>query len=271
MGTSTRNSGQKGSTPLVPSWLDEPEDDGDSQGEEKKDNAPTIPPSADSDRFRQARGDFTRYVNSGGRDTSSARRSISRYVSQSLDGSKNATQRLGSSRVTSARLFDIASKYSSGGAHAVEQYLSLSGLANKPASEVFATITDLICPDGGLQDEGIARDAYLSAIEDSPELADTKFGDLTSEQFFIIVERTMANAVVNRIINDIGNKVINLPTDCSSAERLVAQVKEFIFGAISDAANKEHIRDSISQRESLNVIDRVYERAFNIMSNGGGE
>ena len=49
MGTSTHNGGQKGRTPLVPSWLEQP--DSDSQNEPNNDVNP-IPPVGDADRFR---------------------------------------------------------------------------------------------------------------------------------------------------------------------------------------------------------------------------
>ena len=48
----------------------------------------------------------------------------------------------------------------------------------------------------------------------------------------------MANVVCGRILNDIGNKIIMLPDDIDVAERLVAQIKEFVKGAISDAVSK---------------------------------
>ena len=53
MGTSTHNGGQKGGTPLVPSWLDQP--DTNSQNESDN-NASQIPPVGDADRFRSPRG-----------------------------------------------------------------------------------------------------------------------------------------------------------------------------------------------------------------------
>ena len=57
MGTSTSNNGQNGKTPMVPTWLDENDD--------KENN--DIPASADPDRFKKPRNNFTRYVNSGDR------------------------------------------------------------------------------------------------------------------------------------------------------------------------------------------------------------
>ena len=83
MGTSTRNKGQSGHTPLVPSWLEEGGDDGregQNAGEIK-----AIPPDGDINRFTYLRGTFTKYISGGGRDGSSMRNSVSQYVSRSLE------------------------------------------------------------------------------------------------------------------------------------------------------------------------------------------
>lgn len=55
MGISTSNGGQKGGTPLVPSWLEQP--DVNTQNEITSDsNNNQIPPIGDPERFRIPRG-----------------------------------------------------------------------------------------------------------------------------------------------------------------------------------------------------------------------
>lgn len=269
MGTSTHNGGQKGGTPLVPSWLQQPDDN--LQNEMPPGiNGNQIPPIGESGRFTAPRGEFTRYINSGGRDGSLGRRGVSNYISKSLGGSSNATRRMGAARSSTARLLNIAGAFASGGARAVEQYLSIENLSYKTASEAFIAITDFICPDGGPQDEGIARSAYISAIEESPEIASIRFEDLTAEQIMVIVERTMANAIFCRITNDIGNKVILLPQDRTTSDSIIVQMKDFVKGSISDAvANLDIKAGNIRQGDSLRIVDQVYKEAFDIMVSAG--
>ena len=112
MGTSSHNIGQKGNTPLVPSWLDQP--DVEKQQDAKKDETYLVT-VGEANRFTQPRAEFTRYVSSAGRDTSMARRSIANYVRNSMGGSRNATQRLGAARNSSARLLDVTGIFASGG------------------------------------------------------------------------------------------------------------------------------------------------------------
>lgn len=269
MGTSTHNGGQKGGTPLVPSWLDQPNENTWNENLSGI-NGSQISPIGDVDRFTIPRGEFTRYINSGGRNSGLGRKSVSNYISKSLGGSSNATRRMGSARNSTARLLNIAGAFASGGAKAVEQYLSVQNLSHKTASDAFVTITDFVCPDGGPQDEGIARSAYISAIEESPEIATINFEDLTFEQIILIVERTMTNAIFNRITNDIGNKIILLPQDRTVSDSIIAQMKDFVKGSVADAmANLDIKAGNIRQIDSLRVVDQVYMKAFDIMVSVG--
>lgn len=269
MGTSTHNIGQKGKTPLVPSWLDQPE----VETQHNAENDETYPIAVGApNRFTQPRVEFTRYINSSGRDTGMARKSIANYVRNSMGGSRNATQRLGAARNSSARLLSVAGIFASGGAQAVERYLSLENLSKKNATDVLLAIADFICPDGGPQDEGIARNAYFAAIEESPEIALIPFEELTPEQMLLIVQKCMVNVVCGRILNDIGNKIIMLPDDVDIAEKLVLQIKEFVTGAISDAVSDLKVDiNNMSQHQSTDIVDGVYRTAFEIMAMAGDD
>ncbi len=265
MGTSTHNAGQKGKTPLVPSWLDQ-----DENLIQKKFDNNEIPQEGIPDRFTTSRREFTRYINTNGKDGTKVKKSISNYIRHSLNGSENATKRLGSVRSSTSRLLLIAGALSSGGSSSVESFLNLRGLSNKTTGEVLIRLTDFICPDGGLVDEGIARDAYISAIEESPEIVDIPFQELKSEQMMIILERTMTNSIFSRITNDIGNKIILLPQKVTDAERLVLQIKDFIKGAISDSIVQSNLDlNSIPQNKAIEIIDNIYHIAFNILASEG--
>ena len=139
--------------------------------------------------------------------------------------------------------------------------------------EALLAIADFVCPDGGPQDEGIARNAYITAIEESPEIALIPFEELSAEQMLLIVQKSMANVVCGRILNDIGNKIIMLPDDIDVAEKLVVQIKEFIQGAISDAFSDLKVDvNNLSQHQSIGIVNKVYRKAFEIMARvGDGE
>lgn len=107
-------------------------------------------------------------------------------------------------------------------------------------------------------------------IEESPEIASIRFEDLTSEQILVIVERTMANSIFNRITNDIGNKIILLPKDRNMSGSLIGQMKDFVKGSVSDAVSNLKIKaGNIRQEDYLKIVDQVYKTAFDIMVSVG--
>ena len=114
------------------------------------------------------------------------------------------------------------------------------------------------------------RQAYITAIEESPEIASIPFEELTSGQMLLIVQKSMVNVVCGRILNDIGNKIIMLPDDIDVAEKLVVQIKEFVTGAISDAVSDLKVDvNNLSQHQSIDIVDEVYRTAFEIMARAG--
>lgn len=257
MGTSTSNSGQNGRTPLVPSWLDENDD------EEHN----SIPTPADPDRFKESRGNFTRYVNSSGRNRENLYRATSQYVKQSLGGAKNAVTRLGAARNSTIRLVSVLGSISGQGIRVASEKFGLGDLIGKSASDVFLGIMDFVCPDGGRTDEGIARSSYIETIESMPELNDILIENMTENQFLIFTEIYMSNVIQERLLNDIGNKTILLPDDVNTVEIIQEQLNDFVFGAVSDAMVHLNVEiKNIDNTQTRAIVDSVYERAYLILS-----
>ena len=147
MGTSTSNPGQKGGTPLIPSWLD--------------DNNFDPQPQA-SDRFSVPRSNFTRFINdnragNGGR-SGHLSRATSHYVRNTLGGSSNATARLGAARRSTTQMFSIFNSIITHGVAESQRLFRLGDIIGKKAADALLMIGKFICPDGGSTDEGIARD-----------------------------------------------------------------------------------------------------------------
>lgn len=255
MGTSTSNQGQSGRTPMVPSWLDDNNYDNN-----------TIPTQGDSERFRIPRGDFTRYVNSGGRDSENLHKSVSQYVKHSLGGAKNATSRLGASRNSTARLISVVSSIAGKGIVETSKVFGLGDLIGKNAGDVFLEIIDFVCPDGGSTDEGIARSSYIETIESMPELSVTPIENMSEQQFLIFTEAYMSNVIQERLLNDIGNKTISLPDDIGTVQMIQDQLSEYIHGAVSDAITqlKVQIRN-IDSTQTKAIVDSVYNMSYSIL------
>lgn len=257
MGTSTRNSGQRGNTPLVPSWLNN-----DDEPEEQVHPTP--------DRFTAPRSNFTRFINNGassGGAKSNLYRATSHYIRSSLGGSKNAVVRLGAARNATTRLMTVLGSIATRGASEAGRIFNLGDIIGKSATEVLLLLSDFICPDGGSTDEGIARDAYIEAVVTATEFEGKIVDELSSIEFLAFLEIYMAKVIEDRLLNDIGNKLFVLPDSVAKIDNLEGQLINFIKGAVSDAVSSLHIEvTSISSAQASVIVDSIYQKAYDILA-----
>lgn len=281
MGTSTAYGGPGGDTPLIPSWLgsdpgSEPDAGQDGASPPGSDTPPAppdkppIPQVADSQRFTSARNNFTRFAGSGGSDRASLGRAVSGYVSTSSGGARQAAQRMGASRGAGARLLGFLTDANARGMREALREFNLDSMAGRPLSEVFVALADHICPGAGTVDEGIAREAYIETIID---LAGEGLADLdafTSEQMDTVFELYATHAIEARICNDIGTKVVTMPSNAQVAHQVEKQLRDFIRGAVSDALTRARENTpNMTQAHVLAFVDSVYESAFSILQSLG--
>jgi hypothetical protein len=297
MGSSTRNKGQNGKTPLVPSWLDDnggdftpssPENSQDRDGDDstpgspqnsdddgkQPDNNTTQPAQPDSKRFSVARSNFTRYINSGGSrgGGGNLHRAVSSYVRHAAGGSQNATKRLGAARISTAKLLSVIGGFASGGVSATARLLHLGDIIGKSAKDAFSRIMDFVCPDGGRTDEGIARSAYMEALSEMTDWENKQIETLTPPEFLAFTEIYMADVIEGRIVNDIGNKLFLLPKDIAAVENIQKQMKEYIKNEVHDAFSRLKVDiNNIDSVQAQSIVDSIYKTAFDIMSALGEE
>lgn len=281
MGTSTAYGGPGGETPLIPSWLgsdpgSEP-DSGqgggnppDSDGPPAPPDKPSIPQVADPQRFSGARNNFTRFAGSGGSDRASLGRAVSGYVSTSSGGARQAAQRMGTSRGAGARLLGFLSDASARGMREALREFNLESMAGRPISEVFVALADHICPGAGSVDEGIAREAYIETIIDLADEGLASLDTFTPEQMDTVFELYATHAIEARICNDIGTKVVTMPSNVQVAYQVEKQLRDFIRGAVSDALTSARKNNpSVTHDQVLAFVDSVYESAFSILKSLG--
>ncbi|MDS4019501.1 MAG: Qat anti-phage system associated protein QatB [Candidatus Competibacter sp.] len=284
MGTSTAYGGPSGGTPLVPSWLGDA-DGGDApatppgngagpDGQPPADgavppgppNLPPIPKTADPQRFSGARNSFTRFAGSGGGDRANLGRAVSRYVSTSAGGARQAAQRMGASRGAGARLLGFLADAQVRGAREALRALNLESLAGRPITEIFVGLADYICPGAGTVDEGIARDAYFETIVKLVNEGLTDQTTFTPDQIQTVFELYATHAITLRICNDIGTKAVTMPADEQAAHRVEQQLRDFIRGAVSDALTRARAETpNLTSERIQGFVEAVYESAFAIL------
>lgn len=289
MGTSTAFSGGKNSNPLIPSWLgaspgsmpadgaapaqsgDTPTDQPDSpQGipqtvvNNPNPSAPEAISILPSDnRFSAARRNFTVFTNSGGSDRAALGRAVASYVSNTAGGSRQASKRMKSERAASVRLGNILSMASTNGIQAVIKSLNLESLANRPISEIYAALIDVICPIGGDLDASIARDAYIEAIGEVSEMGLEDLDQPSADTIDIIMECFISNTIKDRIMNAIATKIITLPENVQAVQNIEEQLKDFIRGAVSDAMSKNG--KNFPADKMSKTIDSIYESSYSVL------
>lgn len=274
MGTSTSNAGTSGSgTPLVPSWLDPGSDDagGVNPGSGQDGTPPQVdklpvPEPADPNRYRAARTAFSKFARSGGSDRRSMGRSVASYVSKSSGGSKGAVQKMGSSRRTAAQLLNFLNDASARGIDETLRSLNLSNLTGRPIDEIFIGIADYILPEGGSDDIGVARQAFIQTIEQVAEAGSVDLSNLNSDQVQAVIEAYTTNSIELRIINDVGTKAISIPKDIAAATDIQEQLHDFIGNSVAEAFNNLDKRPlPLRPNETLLYVDQIYEQAFDLL------
>lgn len=290
MGTSTAYGGPGGGTPLIPSWLggadggaappaspaggDGSAGDGVSPGDGGAPpiapSRPSIPAAADPQRFSGARNSFTRFAGSGGSDRVNLGRAVSRYVSTSAGGARQAAQRMGASRGSGARLLGFLADAQARGVREALRSLDLESLAGRPIQEIFVGLAEYICPGAGTVDEGIAREAYIETIIELATEGLTDLSTFTPDQMQTVFELYATHAIEARICNDIGTKAVTMPTDVQAAHKVEAQLRDFIRGGVSDALTRARAESpSLTPERIQSFVDTVYESAFSILQTLG--
>ncbi len=270
MGTSTRNKGQNGHSPLIPSWLEGEEHTSLADDETSKNAMSGIRPDADPNRFRGPRTSYTYFINSGGRSLGSARTAISNYVSKSLGGSSRAVQHLGAGRGSTTRLHSVLDVLSSGGGVGeIARQLSIDNLEGLPAKLFFLKIAEFICPDGGPNDEGMVRSAYFEVISD-PALATKTTEQLTGEECELVLKSFMSRLIMEHILNDIGNRTIVLPDNIDTVSHIEDTVRQMIKQDVSDAFVEVYTSNTeVTNEVAQSITDRIYQKTFELLEGIG--
>ncbi len=290
MGMSNAYSGPGNGTPLVPTWLEPdgtsppaapdvapPDNTAPPPDGTPPDAIPTAPPNRPEPqpaslpgRFMGARNNFSRFARSGGNDRASLGRAVSQYVSNASGGARDAARHMGSSRAAGARLLGFLTDAQARGASEALRTLNLEALAGRPIEDIFLGLVDFVCAEGGTVDEGIARDAFIETIADLAGLGVADLDALTADQIQAVFELYATHSIEARLCNDIGMKAVVFPTDVHAAERVQAQLRDFIRRGVSDALSRARsAAQALTPNRVLDFVGGVYEAAFGILQTLG--
>jgi hypothetical protein len=279
MGTSNPFGGGNNRNPLIPDWVGGGEDgpgapdgqgadgrgpDGDnSEGQDGRDAPAT-------NRFQSARTNFFKFAKAGGGGGGSGRgganrnmrRAIGSFVGKASGGAHRAAQRMAAERSATASLGRILSDAGTAGIQETVRRLGFAQLATLPVPDIYAALVDVICQPGGELDESFAREAYIKALtEISGTQADLERPSPETTASFLA--SFITNAIENRLLNAIGNKVVSIPLDVASVQNVEQQINDYIRGKVNDAmmeAGEDFPIDLIGS-----TIDDIYERSLDLL------
>ena len=280
MGTSGSFGGAGSETPLLPTWADSPslppldlppleQPEEDTKPEENAERAP-IQVAPEENRFQVARSNFSRFVSSGGTDRRALGRAVQDHIRTGSGGSRTAARRMGASRQTAFRLVGILQDIQSRGIAETLRSLALDSLIGRPPREVFIALTDFICAPGGTIDEGIARDAYVETVIELTEEGEG-FDSFTNDQIDSLMLGFISRSIVNRIVNDVGQKLDVKALSGEQANYLMSVLKDLVYGAV-----KDRLQESIQAARGIPLsklnseMNLIYERAFNFIDDEAG-
>lgn len=215
-----------------------------------------------------ARGNFTRFAMTGSR--SSLGSALSSYVRGGTGGARRAARRMGSSRAVAGGLLGVVHDFQRLGPAETLRQLNLVGLAAQPAADVFVAILEFICPPGGAVDDAIARQAMLETVGDLAEAGVGSFDTLTPKQLQDVFLDFISRSIEGRVMADLGGRGITLPEDIAAVESAQAQLHDFIEGATrGQLARRLEGLERLSDRDIENVVNQIYETAFELIAVAG--
>ena len=290
MGTSGSSGGPAATTPLVPTWLDEPTPTGplpggdsaapadgdqvdDGTGKDNRATPPaalTIVPPPMPARFQSARRNFSVFARSGGNDRGALRRAVQDYVRSGTRGGGNATRRMGASRAAAGGVLSVFRGFQRDGVDATLRRLNLAAVIGRPTSEVFVALTDVICPDGGSIDEGIARDAWVETVAELDVLGLEDIAALTPAQMQEVFLSFVAHAIETRLFQDIGANGLQLAADPDAIESFEGQLRSYIRRAVRDSFSGDVDKlSTLSDQQIRTVVDQTYREAWDLLDTLG--
>ena len=289
MGTSASASGTGPGKPLVPSWLDDPDtgplpggDDesipgdgvnGDvSQNGQDGGTKPPLPATDEGQRFSSARANFTRFARSGGSDQSALHRAVRDYVHTGIKGSNNAVRRMGSSRAAASRTLGVLRGLQRDGIQETLHRHNLLHLSGRSIQEIFIGLTEIVCQDGGLIDDAIARDAWLETIADLDQFSIDNLDALTDEQVRELFLNFIAHSIEVRIYQEIGVNSFKLSCDLADIESFDEQFRNYIERSVQDSFHGDlsNLSD-MSDDDIRNIVDKTYLEAWELLKQIGDQ
>ena len=139
-----------------------------------------------------------------------------------------------------------------------------------PLGDLFFGLTDIICPNGGPIDEGMARDAWLETVADLDDLGIDDTTNLTAGQMQEIFLTFVAHSIEARLFQDIGVNGLKIAPDLAAIEAFEAEFRSYIRRSVRDSFSGDLSElATLSDRQIATSVDQTYEEAWDLLVTWG--
>ena len=156
------------------------------------------------------------------------------------------------------------------GTEATLRHLNLENLVGRPVAEVFLGLTDVICPDGGSIDEGIALDAWVETVVDFDEIGIDDIAILTVSQMQEVFLAFVSHSIETRVFQDIGANGLKIAADLAAIEAFEAELRSYIRRSVRDSFSGDlNELATLSDSQIVTAVDRTYDEAWDLLVTWG--
>lgn len=272
MGTSTSSGGPKGGSPLDPPWLDDiptgggggaPPGDG---GPPPGDGGPPPPagPAAPPGRYRDARRELRRYLETG--DRGSLGKALGHYSRRGSGGAAAAASRMRASTKAGAALFSMLSAAASRSNPAISQWVDALRNSGATAEDVANAIVQELSPPGGSADEESLRDSMAVALselmQDNPGIDLLALGQ---DDIWALMDFFLAAEVANRVCFDIAQVLERATVEPIVAVQREREMREFIKSEVKAAVRDlRAVTPNPTQAQMESLMQEAVKTTFQV-------
>jgi hypothetical protein len=216
MGTSSSSKGPGSGVPIVPPWVDPPQD-----------GAPPFPPPelAPPGRFRPARTALGRFGGSGSqRDL---RRGLGHYSRSGMGGAATAARRMAGSSRAAGVLYQGLQALAEGEPLPAQFGIDQAALQGKSQREIADMLVDAIQPVDGTLDAEAARDSAARALAEAID-AGADLTALEPEQIEAIIQSFLGDEVAHRVELDVGAAILDKAPSAADGVRRLEQLRSYV-------------------------------------------
>lgn len=224
-----------------------------------------------SNRYRQPRIQFNKFVTSGGQNRSALKSALKGYSRNAAGGTGQMARRMLPTISRVAGFYQTINTIKDQGKGAALRQFHLGSYENKPLSEILSALSDEIFKDTGkiyedTQDDSITKHAYSNTVIRICELDEIDLNNLTNQQIEVMTSVFIEETIAQRVINDIGNLMTEKSTDVKQLVELENNVYQIVSGMVRNLIMPEIIATQRGDKTNIeNKIENIYRIAFDTL------